>query len=201
MTFEEQAQKIASLEKENQKLRERIAELERSLGLNSKNSSKPPSSDGLKKEQRSKSLRKKSGNKSGGQKGHQGYRLEPKIEPDKIINHETPSSCYRCGCDMREEQVIAVLKRQVFEIPKPKIEVTEHQVGVKECPHCQAKIQGKFPEEVAAPVQYGSRLKTIAGYLQQQHFIPEARVTEIFKLNRLVWIGRIRIFILIYLRL
>ena len=62
MTFEEQAKRIASLEKENQELRERIAELEKSLGLNSKNSSKPPSSDGLKKEQPSKSLRKKSGN-------------------------------------------------------------------------------------------------------------------------------------------
>ena len=62
MTFEEQAKRIASLEKENQEPRERIAELEKSLGLNSKNSSKPPSSDGLKKEQPSKSLRKKSGN-------------------------------------------------------------------------------------------------------------------------------------------
>ncbi|MDJ0572927.1 MAG: IS66 family transposase [Pleurocapsa sp. MO_192.B19] len=181
MTFEEQAQKIASLEKENQELRERIGELERSLGLNSKNSSKPPSSDGLKKEKRSKSLRKKSGKKSGGQKGHQGYTLEAKIEPDKIINHQTPSSCHRCGWDMTKEEVGEVIKRQVFEIPEPKIEVTEHQVGVKECPHCQAKIQGKFPETVTAPVQYGARIKTIAGYLQQQHFIPEARVAEIFQ--------------------
>lgn len=181
MTFEEQAQKIASLEKENQELRERIAELEMSLGLNSKNSSKPPSSDGLKKEKRNKSLRKKSGNKSGGQKGHKGYTLEQKNNPDKIINHQTPSNCDRCGWDIREEEVVEVRKRQVFEIPEPKIEVIEHRVGVKECPHCQAKIQGKFPESVTAPVQYGSRLKTIAGYLQQQHFIPEARVTEIFQ--------------------
>ena len=179
MTFEEQAQKIASLEKENQELRERIADLERSLGLNSKNSSKPPSSDGLKKEQRSKSLRKKSGNKSGGQKGHKGYTLEQKIKPDKIINHQTPSSCHRCGREIKEEEVVEVRKRQVFEIPEPKIEVTEHRVEVKECPHCQATIQGQFPESVTAPVQYGSRLKTIVGYLQQEHFIPEARVTEI----------------------
>ena len=157
MTFEEQAQKIASLEKENQELRERIAELERSLGLNSKNSSKPPSSDGLKKKKRNQSLRKKSGNKSGGQKGHKGQTLEQKNNPDKIINHQTPSNCYRCGWDIREEEVVEVRKRQVFEIPEPKIEVIEHRVGVKECPHCQATIQGKFPESVTAPVQYGSK--------------------------------------------
>ena len=198
MTFEEQAQKIASLEKENQKLRERIEELERRLGLNSKNSSKPPSSDGLTTEKRSQSLRKKSGQKSGGQKaeatprrrqaqgnapqeGYQGYTLEARIEPDKIINHQTPSSCHRCGWDMTEVKVIEQRKRQVFEIPKPKIEVTEHQVWVKECPLCQAKIPGKFPETVTAPVQHGERIKTIVGYQGQRHFIPSARVAEIFQ--------------------
>ena len=174
MTFEEQAQKIASLELENQKLRERIAELERSLGLNSKNSSQPPSSDSLKKEKRSKSLRKKTGKKTGGQKGHKGSRLEAKIEPDKIINHQAPENCSRCRCDRRKEEVIAVIKRQVFEIPEPKIEVTEHRVEVKECPQCRAKIPGQFPESVVAPVQYGLRLKTIAGYLQQQHQTKQA---------------------------
>ena len=181
MTFEEQEQKIASLERENQELRERIAELERSLGLNSKNSAKPPSSDGLKKKKSSQSLRKKTGKKTGGQKGHKGSRLEAKIEPDKIINHQAPGNCSRCRCSLRDEEIIAVIKRQVFEIPEPKIEVTEHRVEVKECPNCRAKIQGQFPESVVAPVQYGLRLKTIAGYLQQQHFIPEARVAEIFQ--------------------
>jgi len=100
MTFEEQAQKIASLEKENQELRERIAELERGLGLNSKNSSKPPSSDGLKKEKRNQSLRKKSGNKSGGQKGHKGRRLysQALFSSHHSLSHPaaSPSSWFPC---------------------------------------------------------------------------------------------------------
>ena len=134
MTYEEQAQRIITLEKENQALRERIVELERSLGLNSKTSSKPPSSDGLKKENRTRSLRKKSGKKPGGQKGNKGYTLE---------------------------------------------EVSEHQVIIKECPRCNQKVQGSFPKEVKAPVQYGERIRAIAAYLQNQHFLPEERLSEI----------------------
>jgi transposase len=90
MTYEEQANRIKALEKENEALREKIAELERRLGLNSENSSKPPSTDGLKKEKRTKSLRKASGKKSGGQEGHQGYTLEMVNKPEKIIRHEPP---------------------------------------------------------------------------------------------------------------
>ena len=77
MTESEKDQKIIALEKENKALRERIAELERRMGLNSENSSKPPSLDGLKKKtHRTKSLRGQSKRKTGGQKGHQGYTLE-----------------------------------------------------------------------------------------------------------------------------
>ncbi|MEY2833495.1 MAG: hypothetical protein RLZZ574_2754 [Cyanobacteriota bacterium] len=77
MTGEEKDQKIIALEKENKALRSKIAELERRMGLNSNNSSKPPSSDGfLKKTHRTKSLRGKSERKTGGQKGHRGQTLE-----------------------------------------------------------------------------------------------------------------------------
>lgn len=180
MNLKMQEEKIAALEGENQALRERIAELERRLGIDSKNSSKPPSSDGLKKKNtpRTRSLRGKSSNQTGGQKGHQGHTLEQVAEPDLKVKHKTPDSCEECGCDVSQSKVISVLKRQVFDIPKPKIEVTEHQVEVKQCPQCQQKIKGSFPEKVKAPVQYGVRVKAVSAYLQHQHFIPEDRLAE-----------------------
>ena len=179
MTGEEKDQKIQALEKENQALRERIAELERRLGLDSQTSSKPPSSDGLKKKpHRSQSLRSKSERKSGGQKGHQGQTLKQVDEPDTIVNHHAPKLCGECGCNVSSAQVASVIKRQVFDIPEPKLEVTEHRVEVKQCPHCQGKIQGNFPTEVKAPVQYGIRIKAVAAYLHHQHFIPEDRLSE-----------------------
>lgn len=179
MTLEEQTQRIIALETENQALRARIAELERRLGLNSQTSSKPPSSDGLKKPARTKSLRISSGKKPGGQQGHQGYTLEAVSKPDKIVRHETPCCCGECGCDISQEKVMGVIKRQVFDIPEPKMEVTEHQVLVKECPRCHQKIQGCFPNDVKAPVQYGERIKAVSAYLQHQQLIPEDRLSEL----------------------
>lgn len=179
MTSEEQAQRITALEAENKALRERIAELERRLGLNSQNSSKPPSSDGFKKSTRTKSLRTPSGKKTGGQKGHRGYTLEAVSKPDKIVKHEPPDCCGGCGSNLSEEKVIEVIKRQVFDLPEPKIEVTEHQVLAKECPRCHQKSQGSFPYSVKAPVQYGERIRARSAYLHHQHFIPEDRLSEL----------------------
>ena len=102
-------------------------------------------------------------------------------EPDKIINHAAPDCCWGCGCDVSTEQVLSVFKRQVFDIPEPRIEVTEHRVEVKQCPQCQQKIQGAFPQEVKAPVQYGVRIKAVSAYLQHQHFIPEDRLSEVLQ--------------------
>lgn len=179
MTGEEKDQKIRALEKENQALREKIAELERRLGLDSQTSSKPPSSDGLKKKpHRSQSLRSKSERKSGGQKGHQGQTLKQVERPDTIVNHPALNICAECGCDVSNEKVASVITRQVFDIPSPKLEVTEHRVEVKQCPHCQCKVQRRFPELVKAPVQYGIRIKAVAAYLHHQHFIPEDRLSE-----------------------
>jgi transposase len=179
MTYEEQANRIKALEKENQALREKIAELERRLGLNSKNSSKPPSTDGLKKEKRTKSLRKSSGKKSGGQKGHQGYTLEMVNQPEKIIRHEPLNQYCQCGCNLTGVEEERVIKRQVFDLPVLKMEVTEHQVVVKKCPNCHQRHQGEFPEKVKAPVQYGEKTRALSAYLHNQHFIPEQRLSEL----------------------
>ncbi|MCG6138235.1 MAG: IS66 family transposase [Nostoc sp. LLA-1] len=181
MSPEEKDQKIERLEQENKALRERIAELERSLGLDSKTSSKPPASDGLKKSSkiRIKSLREKGKRPSGGQIGHPGQTLEQVLKPEKIVEHPTPCSCPGCGCDIGVVGVKKIIKRQVFDIPAPRIIVTEHRVAVKECPKCKVLLQGSFPESVTAPVQYGARIRAVAAYLNHQHFIPEDRLSEV----------------------
>lgn len=181
MSPEEKDQKIERLELENQDLRQKIAELERRLGLDSQTSSKPPSSDGLKKSGkiRTKSLREKGKRPSGGQFGHTGQTLEQVIRPDNIVEHPTPCSCPGCGCDISIVVAEKIIKRQVFDIPTPRIIVTEHQVVVKECPQCKGQIQGSFPSSVKAPVQYGARIRAVAAYLNHQHFIPEDRLSEV----------------------
>ncbi len=104
MSPEEKDQKIERLEQENEALREKIAELERRLGLNSQTSSKPPSSDGLLKKERirTSSLREKGKRPSGGQIGRIGQTLEQVLEPENIVEHPTPCSCSSCGCDIEE---------------------------------------------------------------------------------------------------
>jgi len=181
MSLEEKEQKIKRLEEENKALRQKIAELERRLGLDSQTSSKPPSSDGLLKADkiRTSSLREKGKRPSGGQIGHTGQTLEQVLKPDNIVEHPTPCSCLSCGCDISQIEAQKIIKRQVFDIPAPKIIVTEHQVLVKECPECKAHIQGSFPELVKSPVQYGARIKAAAAYLNHQHFIPEDRLSKV----------------------
>lgn len=181
MSPEEKDQKIERLEQEVKALLERIAELERSLGLDSQTSSKPPASDGLKKSNqiRTKNLREKGKRPSGGQIGHPGQTLEQVLEPEKIVEHPTPYSCSGCGSDIGDVGIKKIIKRQVFDIPAPRIIVTEHRVTVKECPECKTLLQGSFPESVTAPVQYGARIRAVAAYLNHQHFIPEDRLSEV----------------------
>jgi transposase len=181
MSLDEQEQKIERLEQENKALRSKIAELERRLGLNSENSSKPPASDGLKKKEkkRTTSLREKGSRPSGGQKGHPGKTLQQVLEPDEVMVYPAPDVCGKCGGDVSVEERAKIIKRQVFELPVPRLMVTEHQVAVKKCPKCHHQVQGSFPVAVKAPVQYGARIKAVATYLHHQHFIPEDRLSEV----------------------
>jgi transposase len=155
-----------------------IQALQDQLGKNSRNSGKPPSSDGLKKP-RPRSLRQKTGRKPGGQKGHQGHTLKMRDEADHIEPHRL-DCCPQCQTDLSSLPPSGYARRQVFDVPPVRIEVTEHQAEIKVCPHCQETRQAAFPSGVTQPVQYGSRLKAQASYLNSYHFIPHARTSELF---------------------
>lgn len=171
--------RIAALEKLVEQQAARIAELEKRLNKNSSNSSKPPSSDGLSKPPRTNSLRQKGKNKSGGQPGHKGDTLKQVQTPDKIERHKL-SECPRCSTALSSVDVLGILKRQVFDIPVPKIEVTEHQAEIKFCLCCRSRVVASFPYGINAPAQYGDVIQSWAVYFQQQQLIPEDRLQETF---------------------
>ena len=159
-------------------LRKRVAKLEAQLAQTSRNSNKPPSSDGLNKP-RPKSRRSRSEGKVGGQKGHPGYWLEGVAEPEHIEVHRV-SECEHCGHCLEEVGVEEVERRQVFDLPPLKVEVTEHQGEIKCCPQCGQRTRGQFPQGVEQPVQYGPRLKSTAVYLSQYQLLPFGRLREVF---------------------
>ncbi|MCP4933187.1 MAG: IS66 family transposase, partial [bacterium] len=162
-------------------LQARVAELERQLKLDSSNSSKPPSSDGLKKKPRTTSLREKGKKKSGGQKGHKGQTLCQVKNPDDTIAHK-PHECAHCGGVFHEDNMACLLgKRQVFDVPEPRIEVTEHRIYGHVCADCGHFSRGVFPQDVNAAVQYGPRVQNIAVYLQNHQLLPEDRAAEAIK--------------------
>jgi hypothetical protein len=151
--------KIAELEEVVKQQAARIAELERRLNKNSNNSSKPPSSDGLSKPPRTISLRENGKNKSGGQKGHKGETLKQTESPD-IIKKHVLVICPDCKHSLIQSPVLGIIKRQVFDIPVPKIEVTEHQAEIKYCEYCNKTMMAAFPSDVRAPVQYGKLIRS-----------------------------------------
>jgi transposase len=177
--MDEKDKRIKELEGLLAKALARIEELERRLGLNSSISHKPPSSDGLRKKPTQKSLRLKGEKPSGGQIGHKGTTLLNVENPDHIIKHEV-AMCLICQKDLTNAQIVAVGKRQVFDIPKPKIEVTEHQVISRIC-SCGHVSKALFPENVQASTQYGERIKALAIYLGYQQMIPEDRLQNLFQ--------------------
>jgi transposase len=162
-------------------LQTRIAELERRLGLDSSNSGKPPSSDGLKKPARTRSLREPSGKLRGGQKGHPGETLRQVMTPDVVIDHY-PESCAGCGAELTAMMATCHTARQVFDLPEPRPPmVTEHRAHVCSCAQCGKRTQAAFPAAVAAPVQYGRRICAMVVYLLHGHFLPEDRLAEVMR--------------------
>ena len=147
---------LASKDRRIAELEALVAELLRRLGLDSTNSSKPPSSDGLKKKPRApRSLRGKSGKKSGGQEGHAGDTLRQVAKPDFVVPHEA-CVCQHCCLPLDPKAPVAVEKRQVFDLPERPLLVTEHQASVYRCERCRGVTKAAFPEGVVSPAQYGA---------------------------------------------
>jgi transposase len=170
---------IAALQEQIKVLQQRVSELERRLGLDSSNSGKPPSSDGLGKKPRiAGSLRGKSGKKSGGQEGHKGGTLRQSATPDIIKKHHA-ETCAHCAARLNKTMITGVEKRQVFDMPEPRLIVTEHQASIYSCTTCHDETRAAFPAYVTSSVQYGERIKAAAIYLNVQHLVPEDRTADI----------------------
>ena len=157
----------------------RIAELERRLGSDSSNSSKPPSSDPpYRKPQRS-SSRTSSGRRPGKQPGAGGSTMPLVDDPNETIVHDV-DCCGGCGADLTGAPISRVERRQVTDITAPPPPyVTEYQILTRTCPCCAAQRSGTAPEEAPARAQYGPRVLATAAELTCAHYLPVGRVTAL----------------------
>ncbi|MGH8959638.1 MAG: IS66 family transposase [Jatrophihabitantaceae bacterium] len=160
---------VAQLQAEN-------AELRRRLGMNSANSSKPPSTDSPFEKPAPKSLRRHSGRKPGGQPGHPGTTLRQVADPEEVIVHE-PHACRCCGVGLDGRPVTGITRRQLFDIPPVTVKVSEHRLVERECA-CGARTRADAPAGVDGPVQYGPRIAAIIVYLYVGQFLSKKRTAQ-----------------------
>jgi len=177
--------KLAQVEKnnkflldENATLKSENASLQARLDSNSQNSNKPPSSDGYKKKTVQPAFPKAKGKKQGGQKGHKGHTMQQVLAPDIIVPCK-PQAC-SCGHKFADESMVLAEKRQVFDLPEPRLDVTEYQIFKTCCPHCNEEQKGIVPEGVNAPVQYGNNVKAMAVLLNVHYKLPYKKIQLLF---------------------
>jgi transposase len=173
--IEEQAAENAVLREALAELQSQVADLAAQVKANSRNSSKPPSSDGLAKPS-PKSLRGKSGRRPGRPKGQPGATMELSENPDKKVRHR-PAKCSCCGKSLKNAPVTAVERRQVIDIPPVKAVTTEHQMLTVKCA-CGCETKAPAPDGVAAPVQYGPRIMGTGVYLWHGQFLSRDRACQ-----------------------
>ena len=174
-----------------------IDELKARLGMTSKNSSKPPSSDGLAKPA-PKSLRGTSKRGPGRPKGQRGFTLSLVDDPDHEQTYE-PVACRGCGAGLEDAAVVGMERRQVFDLPPLCVEVTEHRLISRAC-WCGVVTKAQAPVGVRAPVQYGPRLGGIGVYLFHGQFLSKSRTCQalgdlfgakVAASTLVSWVGRI----------
>jgi transposase len=169
---------IRKLLEENAQLKAENAELRRRLGLDSRNSHKPPSSDGYGKKTVKPGLPKE-GKARGGQAGHAGKTLKRIENPDHVKVH-LPGQCACCGRSFGVGEAEKIVQsRQVFDLPEPKLEVTEHRLGQVTC--CGQAQRGDYPVHVTASVQYGPGVRAWVTKLSVEHKMPLEQISQLFE--------------------
>lgn len=176
-TYEQLAALVVEQAGQIERLTARVVELERRLGLNSRNSSKPPSSDGLGKPP-PRSLREQSGRRAGKQPGSPGATLRQVDDPDEVVEHR-PQRCGGCRAGLDAAAVTSVAVRQVFDVPPIQVKVTEHRILTCRCAGCGTTTRAQAPVGVGAPVQYGPGVAAIVVYLAVRQHIPVERLAEV----------------------
>jgi transposase len=171
-------QKSMGLQEVIEALSARVKHLEDRLAKDSHNSSRPPTTDSRRRSKKDRSLRKRSGRKTGAQPGHAGQTLHMVEHPEKIIEL-VPQQCEHCGQSLEAEAVTETERRQVLDLPPIRLEAMEYQAHKKRCPHCHRTTKAAFPEGVTQVVQYGSKIKSTAVYLHIYQLLPYERTVEL----------------------
>jgi transposase len=169
--IQQHGEQMSSLSEQVKSLRDRLAK-------DSHNSHLPPSSDRFVRTP--KSLRTKSGKKSGGQPGHPGSSLQWSSTPDEIIQRQV-ERCEACQHDLHAVAACGAERRQVVDLPSPRLVVREYRAEQKQCPHCHHITMATFPAGVQAPIQYGPNVGATAVYLVEQQLLPLARACEVMR--------------------
>jgi len=167
---------VGELQGHNLRLQRRNAELEAIVAKDSHNSSRPPSTDPP-WAKRTRSLRRPSGRKPGGQVGHYGETLQLCERPNRVVEHR-PQECRSCHAPLDSAQVVGHRRQQVVEVVPAKLRVTEHRLAVLRCRACGKTARGEFEGAVRSGVQYGPGVKARVLYLQQYQLLPYARTAE-----------------------
>jgi transposase len=160
-------------------LQAKLADLEERLGRNPRNSSMPPSAEGVAKPPApSRAERRAAARKQGKQPGSPGKHLAQVAEPDQVISH-APPSCTSCGSDLDDAEVVDTEHRQVFELPEIHLVVTEHVVERRRC-RCGCTTKADFPSAATAPACYGPGIRALAAYLAVHQHLPMDRMAQLF---------------------
>lgn len=155
---------------------ERVAELEQQVNQNSRNSSRPPSSDGLKKRPAIPREKKR----QGGQQGHKGKTLKMAEHPDEVVEI-MPGQCSHCHGSLESASDLALHgRRQQFDLPEIKLYVKKFRSYCCTCPHCGTENRGEYPDGVGAPVQYGPGVRSLVALLHQNGCMPMAKIRQLF---------------------
>lgn len=171
LLIEQQTARIAELEA-------RIIELERRVGRSPRNSSMPPSAEGLSKPPANRAERRRAERRPGKQPGDEGHHLAQVPDPDEVLTHR-PRRCRSCEGDLSSAEIVSVERRQVFEVPQTRAHVTEHQMVKLRC-SCGCVTKAPAPPEATAPACYGPSVRALAVYLSVYQHVPYDRLAEIF---------------------